>query len=304
MKYITPQTIARRQYWIGEISKISGDFGSDAARLESEIVSELKKGGGAAPLLDHIRTCGTLPEDYGHDSTEEKLYSKYTDILLAAAFSHIGLKSLVVRERADAADVEAVGNDYSFVADAKAFRLSRTAKNQKDFKVEAMHSWKRAHRYAVVVCPLYQLPARSSQIYMQATSRDVLILSYSHLAVLIRAADIVGARKSVDLLHRVFQSVAEINPSKDSIAFWTAINRQFLSFDNSISTIYKEEREALLESIHVAKEEGLNFLSKERKRIMRLSHQEALRQLIVAHNIDSRMAVIKSVTDNALFQVS
>ena len=27
---------------------------------------------------------------------------------------------------------------YSLVADAKAFRLSRTAKNQKDFKVQAM----------------------------------------------------------------------------------------------------------------------------------------------------------------------
>lgn len=300
MKYITADTIKRRQFWIGEISKISGNFGADAQRLESEINAELKKDG-VSRLLDHVRTCGTLPEDYGHDSSEEKLYSKYTDILLAASFAQIGLKSLVVRERADAADVEAVGPDYSFVADAKAFRLSRTAKNQKDFKVEAMHSWKRAHRYAVVVCPLYQLPARSSQIYFQATSRDVLILSYSHLAVLIRAAEYVKKDKPIELLHSIFKTVAEINPSKDAIAFWTAINRRFIDFDKSIAQLYREEREALSESIKVAKEEGLNFLSAERKRIMEMSHQEAIRQLIAAHNIDSRMAVIRGVSDNSLF---
>lgn len=301
MIYISPETIKKRQYWIGEIAKISGNFGADSLKLEKEIIEELRLEGVDA-LLAHIRTCGALPEDYNHDSSEEKLYSKYTDILLAASFAHLGLQSLVVRERADAADVEAVGADFSFVADAKAFRLSRTAKNQKDFKVDAMHGWRRAHRYAVVVCPLYQLPARNSQIYMQATSRDVLILSYSHLAVLIRAAEAVGKSKSIDLLHTVFKTVTEINPSKDAIAFWSAINRQFINFDNSIAQIYKEERVALSESIQVAREEGLQFLSTERKRIMGLSHQEALRQLVVAHNIDSRMNVIRGVADNALFR--
>ncbi len=58
--------------------------------------------------------------------------------------------------------------DYSFVADAKAFRLSRTAKNQKDFKVQAMDDWKHSKTYAMVVCPVYQLLTRTSQIYQQA----------------------------------------------------------------------------------------------------------------------------------------
>lgn len=302
MQYITPQTVSVRKHWVKEVSVISDNFGASAQRLEAEIKAELQLNG-ISRLLDHIRTCGTLPEDYKHDSSEEKLYSKYTDILLAAAFSEIGLKSFVVRERADAADVEAVGPDYSFVADAKAFRLSRTAKNQKDFKVDAMHSWKRAHRYAVVVCPLYQLPARSSQIYFQATSRDVLILSYSHLAVLLRAAEYTSKDKPIDLLHAIFKTVAEIPPSKDAISFWTAINRKFLSFDKSISDIYKEEKIALSESIKIAKEEGLYFLSAERKRIMEMSHQEAIQHLISAHNIENRISVINGVKDNALFQV-
>jgi hypothetical protein len=43
----------------------------------------------------------------------------------------------------------------SAIADAKAFRLSRTAKNQKDFKIQAMDSWKRGKPFAMVVCPIY-----------------------------------------------------------------------------------------------------------------------------------------------------
>ena len=55
------------------------------------------------------------------------------------------LKSLVLSERGDADDVEDFAKQYSFVADAKAFRLSRTAKNQKYFKIQAMDNWKKGN---------------------------------------------------------------------------------------------------------------------------------------------------------------
>jgi len=38
-----------------------------------------------------------------------KLYSKYTDILLAMAFNHLGIKSAVVKQRSDSADVDGSG---------------------------------------------------------------------------------------------------------------------------------------------------------------------------------------------------
>src|ERR1022692_4165169 len=84
----------------------------------------------------HIEYGGVIPEAYSHDSSEEKLFAKYCDFLLASALGLLGMKSNVIEERADAADVEASTGTYSIVGDAKAFRLSRTAKNQKDFKVE------------------------------------------------------------------------------------------------------------------------------------------------------------------------
>lgn len=163
-KVISTEAIADRREWIDEIQRLSGNFGADTTRLTSELTSDvIAKGSGC--LRDHLRLCGAIPEKYPHDSSEEKLYSKYTDILLSLAFSTIGVRSLVLTERSDAADVECWADDYEFVADAKAFRLSRTAKNQKDFKVQAMHTWKQHRHHAMVVCPLYQLPARSSQIY-------------------------------------------------------------------------------------------------------------------------------------------
>ena len=125
-KIISDKAIDRRKYWIEEIRNLSGDFGNDTGKLEKALETEITKDG-ISVLIDHLRLCGTIPESYKHDTSEEKLYSKYTDCLLSLAFTALGLKSLVLKERVDAADVEVFAKDYSFVADAKAFRLSRIA---------------------------------------------------------------------------------------------------------------------------------------------------------------------------------
>lgn len=95
---ISPAAIERRKHWVSGIVKISGAFGEDSSRVERELTEEIKTAGAAA-LLDHLRLCGAIPESYGHDTSEEKLYSKYTDALLALAFRSIGLHALVLTER-------------------------------------------------------------------------------------------------------------------------------------------------------------------------------------------------------------
>ncbi len=204
MKVITKEAIQRREYWVEEIRKISGNFGDNSERLENELSEEIKKEG-TGSLIDHLRLSGDIPESYGHDTSEEKQYSKYTDALLSETYKSLGLKSLVLKERADAADVEAFARNYSFVADAKAFRLSRTAKNQKDFKIQAMDGWKRGKPYAMVVCPIYQLPTKSSQIYEQASSRNVCIFTYSHLAMLVSFSLLESKEKAEELIHEIFK---------------------------------------------------------------------------------------------------
>ena len=299
-KIIAEKAIKNRQYWIEEIRKLSGNFGDDSDKLEKELETEIKKNG-ISSLIDHLRLCGNIPESYGHDTSEEKLYSKYTDCLLSLAYSSLGLKSLVLKERADAADVEAVAKDYSFVADAKAFRLSRTAKNQKDFKVQAMHGWKRGKPYAMVVCPIYQLPTSSSQIYQQATTQNVCIFTYSHLALLLSYSQVEGLTKAQQLLKKIFETIKALNPSKNATDYWLAVNKTILSFSKKIQPIWDIEKGVATESISIAKEEALTFLAQEREKIMRMSHKEALKELIKVHKIESRIKTINAISDNGLF---
>lgn len=301
-RIISEAAITRRAYWVEEIRKLSGNFGVDFDRLEKELMEEIKKGGRNI-LIDHLRLCGDIPESYLHDSSEEKLYSKYTDALLCESFKALGLKSLVLKERADAADVEAFAKPYSFVADAKSFRLSRTAKNQKDFKVSAMKKWKRGKPYAMVVCPIYQLPSRASQIYEQAITDNVCIFTYSHLAMLLSFSLIDSKNDTQRLLHKIFKVIASLNPSKNAVGYWLAINKTILTFSPIMDDLWLKEKQAAAESVAAAKEEALTFLANERAKIMMMSHEEALIELVRVYKLESRIEVIKSVADNGLLGI-
>jgi len=317
LQVVTQDQIDTRNHWVGEIHRIAvgdglaragaGAFRSHSDALEEaigmEIAQEIAQNG-QMTLLGHLRLCGSIPERYGHDSTEEKLYSKYTDIVIAKAFSAMGIRSHVLRERADAADVECVSERLQFVADAKAFRLSRTAKNQKDFKVDAMHGWKRGKPHAIVVCPIYQLPTRTSQIYSKAGQRNVCILTYSHLAVLLQVARDFGSPQSQSVLSRVFAAVDSMNPSSSAIDYWQQVNRAMLGGNRQIIDLWGIEKIASNESIALAKEDALIYLADERARIMLLSREDAITEVLRAAKISNREAAIRAVTDNGLFDIA
>lgn len=235
-KFITDTAIAKRIYWIEKIRKLAGNFSENTYEIEQYLANEIQQQG-VQSLLDHLHLCGHIPEIYGHDSSEEKLYSKYTDSLLSESFKIIGLKSIVLKERSDVADVEVFAKNYSFIADAKSFRISRTAKNQKDFKVQAMDIWKRGKPYAMVICPIYQLPNRSSQIYAQAITRNVCIFTYSHLAMLVSFSQIAGQMNAENLLHEIFKIIPCLNPSKDASNYWLTLNKTMLEYSLTIEKL-------------------------------------------------------------------
>ena len=214
----------RRGRWVEYLETRFGTFEENSGGVVNQLRTEIELEGVDA-LIDHLRFCGAVPEQYSRDSSQEKLYSKYTDVVVSEALFAIGLKSVVVDEWADSADVQARGEDFSLVADAKAFRLSRTAKNQKDFKIQALDGWRRNLDYAVLACPIYQLPTRNSQIYQQAIARNVCIISYSHLSTLI-AFSVRQDKKQAELgFHNILQTISTLNPSKIAVDYWTGINK-------------------------------------------------------------------------------
>lgn len=284
----------RRKYWVSELAKLSGSFGDDSTKMIAELRADIDKFVSGA-LLDHLRLCGAMPEHYGHDSSEEKLYSKYTDAVISESLTAIGLKSAVITTRADAADVQARGGGYSLVADAKAFRLSRTAKNQKDFKVQAMDGWRKGLDYAAVICPIYQLPSRTSQIYQQAITRNVCILSYSHLAALVVLAERRGMVIATKGLGRLLKSVSLLHPGKSAVDYWIGINKELVAVLKSNVDIWTAEKKASFMALGIAKEEALTYLRIERNRLLGLSHKQALDELIRAAGLDSRIAQVERI---------
>lgn len=285
---------ARRRHWVSKLAQISESFSNDSAEMINDLQAEIEDGGHTV-LLDHLRLCGSVPEHYDHDSSEEKLYSKYTDAVVSASFQAIGLRSTVILARADAADVQATGGGYSLVADAKAFRLSRTAKNQKDFKIQALDGWRNGLDYAVVVCPIYQLPSRASQIYQQAIARNVCILSYSHLATLATLANRRSSARAMASLKLVLDAVASLHPSKSSVDYWRGINEALLNGLRNDGDIWTNEKVASLKALEIAKDEALTYLRTERDRLLGLSHKQALDELIRAMGLESRIKQVESV---------
>ena len=293
---------ARRTRWVNELAALSGSFGEDSAKLVAALRAEVDNDGKEA-LLQHLRMCGAVPEQYARDSSAEKLYSKYTDAVVSEALGAIGLRSSIIATRADAADVQARAEQYSLVADAKAFRLSRTAKNQKDFKVQAMDVWRGGLDFAILVGPIYQFLPRNSQIYQQAIVRNVCLLSFSHLACLVALAYRKGAGVAEESLHRILKTVTVLHPSKSAIDYWIGINRALVDSLSGDSDLWEEEKRASLEALEVARDESLRYLRAERDRLLGLSRQEAVDELVRLAGVGSRVERVARIEHGDLLGV-
>lgn len=176
-------------------------------------------------------------------------------------------------------------------------------KNQKDFKVEAMHGWKRDRRHALLVCPSYQLPMRSSQIYQSAINRDVTIFSYAHLAALVQLAGSAGVDISLACLVAAMRCAEDQTPTKDAVFYWSLINRSMLAGSDHLKVFWKAEKAATIDALKYAKREGLAALDAERERIMRMTREAAVAELLSHRKLASRAATISAVMDNNMLSV-
>lgn len=158
-----------------------------------------------------------------------------------------------------------------------------------------MDGWRNGLDYAVVVCPIYQLPSRTSQIYQQAIARNVCILSYSHLAALVGLAKRRGEPTATKGLGSVLKSVALMHPSKSAADYWLGINRALVSALKGDADLWTAEKTASLAALGVVKDEALTYLRAERNRLLGLSHKQALEELIRAAGLDSRIAQVERI---------
>lgn len=247
-------------------------------------------------IIELITEIGTIPEDIGHDSTEEKLYTKVSDILLAKTLIELNLEATVLTQRADCADVIAQSHyhTYSLVGDAKAFRLSRTAKNAKDYKVNSMDKWRGDSDYSVLVCPYFQYPKSTSQIYKEALDGNVALFSWEYLYILLKQ----GVKESPSVNLSKFWNQSDIISKTTTIANSKA---NFLGSQNSnlaeilgISTdtfyrYFSQVKDILVQRGYTE----IQYYENEIGRVKKLNREEAISELLKSMKLDSKIATIK-----------
>ena len=249
---------------------------------------------------DILMQIETIPESIGHDSTEEKLFSKVSDAVLSRAFREIGLKSTVLKERGDSADVfaESPIHGYTLVADAKAFRMSRTAKNQKDFKVVALSGWRKDYDYSVLCSPYFQYPSKSSQIFAQAVEHNVCLLSWEHLSFLIANGIRETAQVSFSRIWNYTSELAEeIVVAKKKECFIPRLNERILQCADLDKERFEQALKDQISMIGKRAAIEKQYWEDEIKKINGFTREEAIEEVIKAKKIYEKIAQINAYTE-------
>lgn len=275
-----------------EINSCIGlDFQQASSKLQDTIFN-LRK----ADILKLIVEIGTIPEDIGHDSTEEKLYTKASDILFAKALKEMNLEVSVLTQRADCADIVAQSHyhRYSLVGDAKAFRLSRTAKNAKDFKVTSMAHWRGDCDFSVLACPYYQYPKSTSQIYKDALDNNISLFSWEYLYILLKEG--VKEDSSTNLRELFNQSAIIANGTTVGNAKANFLQQQ----NKNIADIIKMPQSKFIGYFENIKKmlvkrgyTEISYYENEISRVKQLNREDAINELLKSMKLDSKISTIK-----------
>lgn len=276
----------RRASWNEFLALLTFEDGADKmlARLQTELAND------SNALREHLHLAGVIPEVFGHDSTEEKLFAKYSDTVLALAFEAMGCAAEVIVERAGRADVDVYFDDVHLVADAKAFRLSRTAKNQKDFKVQALDEWRQGADAAALVCPLFQYPVNQSQIYEQATRRNVALISYTHLQAILSVAEPLRLR----MLNGLLSGPSRRSPDKSAKSYWRTLRESMLQSLAEARGAW--DRAVTLERLALEWIVGMEAecLQSSLDRFDELSREQLLAEVVKTHRIEDRLERVRA----------
>jgi hypothetical protein len=243
-------------------------------------------------LIKELIQVGIMPEVFEHDSSEEKLWSKFSDIILAKALDLLGLKSEVLRTRGNSADVYSKAENYTIVSDAKCFRLSRTAKNQKDFKIKALDDWRREDTFALLVSPLTQYPADRSQIYPQAFAQNVTLLSYLHLQFLIEHE----AKSNLEELWKLPDFISKNYKQEDQkrgSTYWHAVDAVIAKITKQPAEKMREYKQLEIEITKQVGMEGIDYWESKIKEFDKLTREQAVKLLIKSQKIEQKIETIK-----------
>lgn len=248
-------------------------------------------------FLPILRQIGSIPEYIYHDSTAEKLYAKISDIVLAKCYRELNLNSQVIKSRANCADVIAKSDfhNYSLVSDAKVFRLSRTAKNQKDFKVESMAHWRGDCDYSVLCCPMFQYPKKTSQIYTSAIVNNISLFTWEYFYILIKNDIKENENLSLENLWNCSSIISKcINASDINLCFIEKQNDLIIKSVNIDNETFENFISNCKNSLKLRAVEEISYWKNRIEEVKNYTKEEAIELLIKTLKINEK---IKSIND-------
>jgi len=216
--------------------------------------------------------------------------------LFAKALAEMNFSVQVLRERTDCADIVAQSryHSYSLVGDAKAFRLSRTAKNAKDFKVTSMDHWRGDSDFSVLTCPYYQYPKSISQIYKDALDRNVALFSWEYLFILLKENVKETEQRDLRSLWNQSAVIASETTVGNSKSNFLAIQDQNIANIIGITTTKFDKYFAAIKKILVKRGNvEIGYYENEINRVKQLNREDAIRELLVSMKLDSKINTIR-----------
>lgn len=266
----------------------------EASENIKSLISDLDKDS----LVAIVKEIGAIPECIDASSSAEKLFSKASDCILAHCFTKLGMPSIAVNERGNSADIVAKSiHGYTLVADAKTFRLSRTAKNQKDFKIDTLSNWRGSeHDFALLVAPYFQYPNTESQIYSTALDKQVCLFSWEHILFLLLNNIVESETLSLESVWN-----APVRLARDTrIAYADRMNCQLPYINQVLCDRVSKPIESFNEQLIVCKEiirnrsnNELEYLNTEKDAILTLTKEEAIAELLKSRKVTERISTIK-----------
>jgi type II restriction enzyme len=190
-------------------------------------------------------------------------------------------------------------HNYSLVGDAKSFRLSRTAKNQKDFKIKSMTDWKGDNNYSILTCPYYQYPKSKSQIYGQALDDNITLFSWEYFSILLENNICESEQINISNLWNIsFTLSANTNIAEKNNCFLADQNKLIRSYLNLSTTKFNNCFRKYKTNIIARGETEIKYWEDKIQEINRYTRKQAIEELLASLKLNEKISSIRKYIDS------
>ena len=229
---------------------ISAGIELNHEKISNQFKNYLQKNYDDENFCKLLACSGFIPDLYLSDSSEETLFSKLTEVLVAEWANRMNFSSRIVKEKSGHEDINFEINNKTVVCDAKSFRLGRSqaAPNVKDFlKPADISKWLERHKNGLgglVTYPDTHDWTKSSDVYLYCTDKNcpTVILSYIHLALLLNFKNnfFVNELENLWNYKKLFPERLEKKiDGGNKNAYWKIMNEEIISILNISEVDFK-----------------------------------------------------------------